>query len=85
MALYRRGEVWHYDFAIDANRYRGSTKERIESRARMIEAKLMMEAKQRKRIVQRRSLTLAEFSKRFSEWLDEGHLTTETKKYYLSG
>lgn len=43
MALYKRCEVWHYDFAIDGNRYRGSTKEKAESKARMIEAKLMME------------------------------------------
>lgn len=38
MALYKRGEVWHYDFALDGRRYRGSTKEKILSKARMAEA-----------------------------------------------
>ena len=38
MALYKRGEVWHYDFALDGRRYRGSTKETILSKARMAEA-----------------------------------------------
>jgi hypothetical protein len=70
MALYKRGGVWHYDFAMDGRRYRGTTKETVSSEARMIEAKLMQEAKQRKLTVQRRTLTLAEFSKRFLAWVE---------------
>lgn len=85
MALYKRGEVFHYDFTIDGRRYRGTTKEGILSRARMIEAKLMNEAKQRKLTVQRRTLTLAEFSKRFLDWVDKTRLELESKKYYQSG
>lgn len=85
MALYKRGEVWHYDFAIEGRRYRGSTREKTESKARMIEAKLMMEAKQRKLTVQRRTLTLAEFSKRFLAWVESTRLEAESKEYYRSG
>jgi len=85
MALYKRSEVWHYDFTMDGRRYRGSTKEKISSKARMIEAKLMNEAKQRKLTVQRRTLTLAEFSKRFLDWVETTRLEAETKKYYQSG
>jgi integrase len=85
MALYKRGGIWHYDFAIDGRRYRGTTKEGILSRARLIEARLMNEAKQRKLTVQRRTLTLAEFSKRFLEWVDTTRLESESKHYYRSG
>jgi len=85
MALYKRGEVWHYDFAMDGKRYRGSTKESVSSKARMIEARLMNEAKQRKLTVQRRTLTLAEFSKRFLEWVEKTRLEPESKGYYRSG
>ena len=85
MALYKRGGVFHYDFALDGRRYRGTTRENVLSRARMIEAKLMTEAKQRKLTVQRRTLTLAEFSKRFLDWVDTTRLEAETKHYYHSG
>jgi integrase len=85
MALYRRGEVWHYDFTMDGRRYRGTTKESVSSKARMIEAKVMSEAKQRKFTVQRRTLTLAEFSKRFLDSVDKSRLASKTKKYYGSG
>jgi integrase len=85
MALNKRGGVWHYDFAMDGRRYRGTTKEAVSSKARMIEAKLMQEAKQRKLTVQRRTLTLAEFSKRFLDWVVTTRLEAKTKKYYVSG
>lgn len=85
MALYKRGGVFHYDFAMDGRRYRGSTKETILSRARMIEAQLMQEAKQRKLTAQRRTLTLAEFSKRFLDWVKTARLEAESRKYYESG
>ncbi len=85
MALCKRSEVWHYDFTIDGRRYRGTTKETIPSRARQIEAKLMVEAKQRKLTVQRRTQTLAEFSKRFLEWVKTTRLEPKTMKYYENG
>ena len=80
MALYKRGGVFHYDFAMDGKRYRGTTKESVSSKARMIEAKLMNEAKQRKLTVQRRTLTLAEFSKRFLAWVETTRLEAKTKE-----
>jgi hypothetical protein len=65
MALNKRGEIYDFDFAIDRRRYRGTTRESVLSKARIVEAHLMNEAKRRKLTVQRRTLTLAEFSKRF--------------------
>ncbi|MBS1799674.1 MAG: tyrosine-type recombinase/integrase [Acidobacteria bacterium] len=85
MALYKRGGVFHYDFTMDGRRYRGTTKEKVASTARMIEAKLMQDAKQRKLTAQRRTLTLAEFSKRFLAWVESTRLEPESKKYYQSG
>lgn len=85
MALYKRGGVFHYDFTVDGHRYRGTTKETILSKARMVEAHLMNEAKRRKLTVQRRTLTLAEFSKRFLDWVKTARLEPESRKYYESG
>ena len=85
MALYKRSEVYHYDFAMDGRRYRGTTKESILSKARMVEAQLMQEAKRRKLTVQRRTLTLADFSARFLAWVKTARLEPESRKYYESG
>ena len=51
----------------------------------MVEAQLMNEAKRRKLTVQRRTLTLAEFSKRFLDWVKTARLEPESRKYYESG
>jgi integrase len=51
----------------------------------MIEAALMNEARQRKLTVRRRSLTLAEFSQRFLQWVTETQLETKSKLYYQGG
>jgi integrase len=80
-----RGKVWHYDFAMDGRRYRGTTKESNPSKARLIESQLMQEARRRKITVQRRTLTLAEFSKRFLNWVKTARLEPESRKYYESG
>jgi integrase len=85
MSLHKRGGIFHYDFAIDGRRYRGTTKEKVASRARMIEAALINDAKQRKLTVRRRSLTLAEFSQRFLDWVSETHLEPKSKEYYHGG
>ncbi|MCU1226503.1 MAG: site-specific recombinase XerD [Edaphobacter sp.] len=85
MALRKRGGVWHYDFAIDGRRYRGTTKESVSSKARMIESALMNDAKQRKLTVQRRTLTLAEFSKRFLDWVGQTRLEAKSREYYKGG
>lgn len=45
----------------------------------------MNEAKRRKLTVQLRTLTLAEFSKRFLDWVKTARLEPESRKYYESG
>jgi hypothetical protein len=37
MALYKRGDVWHYDFTVKGERYRGSTGLRSKTAARQVE------------------------------------------------
>ena len=62
MALHKRGGVWHYDFTVGTKRYRGSTKEKIQSKARAIESALLNEAKRGKLTGMRQSVSLAEIS-----------------------
>ena len=51
----------------------------------MIEAKLMSDARQRKLTVQRRTLTLAELSNRFLQWVEQTRLEAKSKEYYRGG
>lgn len=85
MSLHKRGGIFHYDFAVDGRRFRGTTKEKVASRARMIEAALINDAKQRRLNVRRRALTLAEFSRRFLDWVTETQLEPKSKQYYEGG
>jgi integrase len=85
MALHRRGGIWHYDFAVDGRRYRGTTKESVSSRARMIESALINDAKQRKLTAKRKTFTLTELSKRFLDWVDQTRLEPKSKEYYRGG
>lgn len=79
MALRRRGGVFHYDFVIDGRRYRGTTKEKTASKARMIEAALINDAKQSRLSISRRSMRLKEFSQRFLQWINDTQLETNQR------
>jgi hypothetical protein len=46
VALYKRGRFWHYEFQVNGNRYRGSTKQTIQTRARQVEVRKMQEAQE---------------------------------------
>ena len=66
MSLYKRGDVWHYDFALKGERYRGSTGHRSKAKA------LGFEEDERERVrkalgqpAKRKELTLEEAS---AEW-----------------
>lgn len=86
MALYKRGNVWHYDFMVDGKRFRGSTKEAVAGRARQIESKLIMAAKERRLAFQtRKAPLLGDFSKRFLGWVKESQLEPNSKAYYEYG
>ena len=46
MSLYKRGQFWYYEFQVNGTRYRGSTKQAIQTRARQIEVRKMQEAQE---------------------------------------
>src|SRR5215469_13692347 len=81
MSLYKRGGIWHYDFSMAGQRFRGSTKEGVLSRARKIEALFMAEAKERGRsLVPRRAPLLSEFAVRFFHWVENSQLEPKSKR-----
>ena len=86
MALYERGAKWHYDFFIGGRRYRGSTKQKSKTRARVIESAIMAEVRERgESAIPRKAPRLVEFSKRFLEWVDGSRLKPNTQRYYKLG
>jgi integrase len=85
--LYRRGDVWHYDFTVAGRRQRGTTRESSESRARKVESKLIAQAEQRgTSAVLRRAPLLSDFIPRFLNWVDQARdLAPKTRRYYRIG
>lgn len=85
--LYRRGNIWHYDFTIAGRRQRGSTRETSESRARKVESKLIARAEQMgPSAVLRRAPLLSSFVPRFTNWYENApHLSPKTRRYYGVG
>ncbi len=85
--LYRRGNVWHYDFMVAGRRQRGTTYESSESRARKIESKLVAKAEERgPGAVLRRAPLLGDFGQRFMEWVQHARdLAPKTRRYYSVG
>src|SRR5438309_938761 len=70
--LYRRGNIWHFDFTVAGKRQRGSTHELSESRARKIESKMIARAEQMgPSVVLRRAPLLSVFAPRFLNWVDQ--------------
>lgn len=90
MAINKRGKYWHYEFMIDGQKYRGTTKETVKSRANTVEALMIADIRNNGGNVSlRRAPVLQEFSKRFLEYVDaqevSGQLDLDTKRYYHGG
>src|SRR5947209_2712727 len=86
MALCKLSSVWHYEFEYHGRRFRGSTGERLRSRAEKVQAILIHEAKEKRSVLARTKIPrLAEFSRRFLEWVDASMLEPNTKRYYQYG
>ena len=85
--LYRRGNIWHFDFTVAGKRKRGSTRESSESRARKIESKMIARAEQMgPSVVLRRAPLLSVFALRFINWVDQcPGLAAKTRRYYRVG
>ena len=76
--------MYHYDFMIRGKRYRGTTKERTEVRARELESLLMKEALDG-HLIDRKTPTLRDFAQRFLLWVEQSGLDPDTKRYSRNG
>jgi hypothetical protein len=86
MSLYRRDRMWHYDFWYRGNRYRGSTEQTNRTRARQVEALLMLQAREKQGLIRTsRVPSLSEFAPRFLNWVEASTLELATKRYYQYG
>jgi len=85
--LYRRENYFHYDFTVAGKRFRGSTRQTSESRARKVESKLIAKAEQSgPSAVLRRAPQLSVFGPRFLSWVNDGRgLAANTRRYYRLG
>ena len=86
MALFKRGDFYHYHFWVDGKRYRGSTKKTTMAAARQVESRLMAAAEENGDLAARkRSPILREFQLRFFDWADKSKLAEKSKNYYKNG
>ena len=86
MALYKRGRFWHYEFQVNGNRYRGSTKQTTEARARHVEVRKMKEAQENGYSpVPRKPPILRDFAGALLKRFDNSSLDPDTKRYYRNG
>jgi integrase len=85
--LYKRTNVWHYDFTVGGKRHRGSTRQSSESKARKVESKLISRAEEMgPSAVLRRAPLLSDFAPRFLTWVDQAPaLAPKTRRYYRIG
>jgi integrase len=90
MAVSKRGKYGHYEFMIDGQKYRGTTKETVKSRANTFESLLIAEIRTTGSSVNlRRAPVLRDFATRFLHFVDaqavSGQLDLDTKRYYHGG
>ncbi len=86
MALYKRGRFWHYEFQVNGNRYRGSTKQTIQTRARQVEVRKMQEAQENGYSpMPKKPPILRDFAAAVLKRFDNSSLDPDTKRYYRNG
>jgi integrase len=85
VCIFRRSDVYHYDFVVNGKRYRGTTGQRTQLKARKIEQILMGEARFG-RILDRKAPLLGELGRRFVDFVNASTgLDPDTKRYYKNG
>jgi integrase len=86
VSLYKRGAVYHYDFAVFGRRYRGSTRKTDIAVARRFERDLIAKTEQGLEPKTIRKIPiLREAADRFIALVDASGLAPKTKKYYANG
>lgn len=87
MSLFRRGRIWWCHFFVAGKRYRYSTKQTTESKARQYESTLVAEIRDRgPSAVPEKAPTLRAYSVRFFYWVhNTNQLKPNSRKYYRYG
>lgn len=87
MSLFKRGCIWWCDFFVAGKRYRCSTKQKTESKARRYESTLIAEVRARgPAALPDQAPTLRDYSLHFLHWVhNTDRLKPNTRKYYQYG
>jgi integrase len=86
MCVFKRGNIWHHDFMFRGQRYRGSTQQINEKRARRFVEMMRMELRERgTSSLFSTPKRLDEISGRFLQWVEQSQLEAKTKLYYQNG
>jgi integrase len=80
-----KSSYYSYDFTVRGERYRGSTKETDPNRAGKIAALKLAEAIKGSDPLDRKPPTLREYSVDFLEWVEDGRLESDSRRYYKNG
>ena len=88
MALYKRegSSAWHYDFTVAGVRYRGTTRQKTQARAKEVEAGLVLKAMNKQFPASRRKApTFLELAKEFTDHIEKSRLMPGSVQYYKTG
>jgi integrase len=86
VSLFKRGRFWHFEFQVNGTRYRGSTKQATQTRARQIEVHKMQEAQENGYTpLPKKAPILRDFAAAVLKTFDNGPLDADTKRYYRNG
>lgn len=80
-----KSKYYWYDFTVRDERYRGSTKETIETRAQKAAFLKLAAAIKGSNPLDRKVPTLRQYSKDFLQWVETGRLESDTRRYYRNG
>ncbi len=88
LALYRRtgSSTWQYDFTVAGIRYRGTTKQKTQARAKVVEAELITKARNKELLPGTRKCPMfSEFAQEFTDHIEQTRLMPGTIRYYKAG
>jgi hypothetical protein len=78
-------KYWWYDFTVRGQRYRGSTEETNENRAKKIASLKLAAVLEGSDPLLKKAPVLRDFSQRFLEWVDNAPLVDKSTTYYQNG
>ena len=87
MKLFRKNKskYYWYDFTVRGERYRGSTKEKSETRAQKAASLKLAAVIKGSDPLDKKPPTLRDYSKDFLQWVETGRLESDSRRYYRNG